>query len=66
MSISIYDRKDRRGGGYARRKFTFQEAEMIRAEYKEGVFTQDQLAIKYGVSQPLMNQILQKKTYKKD
>ena len=66
MSISIYDRKDRRGGGYARRKFTFDEAEMIREEYKEGVFTQEQLAVKYGVSQPLMNQILRKKTYKKD
>ena len=66
MSISIYDRKDRRGGGYSKRKFTFLEAEMIRKEYKEGVFTQEQLAQKYGVSQPLMNQILRKKTYKKD
>ena len=66
MSISIYERKDRRGGGYAKRKFTFEEAEMIREEYKTGVFTQNQLAIKYQVSQPLMNQILTKKTYKKD
>jgi len=66
MSVSIYDRKDRRGGGYSKRKFTFQEAEMIREEYKTGVFTQEQLAQKYSVSQPLMNQILNKKTYKKD
>ena len=66
MSVSIYDRKDRRGGGYSKRKFTFQEAEMIREEYKTGVFTQQQLAQKYSVSQPLMNYILNKKTYKKD
>ncbi len=66
MSISIYDRKDRRGGGYSKRKFTFQEAEMIRKEYETGTFTQQQLAQKYGVSQPLMNYILNKKTYKKD
>tara|TARA_R110002051_G_scaffold9906_2_gene37761 strand:- start:460 stop:660 length:201 start_codon:yes stop_codon:yes gene_type:complete len=66
MSISIYERKDRRGGGYAKRKFTFEEAEMIREEYKTGVFTQEQLAQKYSVSQPLMNQILTKKTYIKD
>ena len=66
MSISIYERKDRRGGGYSKRKFTFEEAEMIREEYKTGTFTQEQLAQKYGVSQPLMNQILNKKTYKKD
>ena len=66
MSISIYDRKDRRGGGYAKRKFTFEEAEMIREEYKTGVFTQTQLAAKYQVSQPLINQILSKKTYNKD
>ena len=66
MSISIYDRKDRRGGGYAKRKFTFEEAEMIREEYKTGIFTQTQLATKYQVSQPLINQILSKKTYNKD
>ena len=66
MSISIYERKDRRGGGYSKRKFTFEEAEMIREEYKTGVFTQEQLAQKYSVSQPLMNQILNKKTYIKD
>ena len=66
MSVSIYDRKDRRGGGYSKRKFTFKEAEMIREEYKTGVFTQEQLAQKYSVSQPLMNQILTKKTYIKD
>ena len=66
MSVSIYDRKDRRGGGYSKRKFTYEEAQMIRQEYKTGVFTQQQLAKKYGVSQPLMNYILNKKTYKKD
>ena len=27
MSINIYDRKDMRGGGYAKRKFTLEEAE---------------------------------------
>ena len=34
MSINIYDRKDRRGGGYAKRKFTFDEAQAIRIEYE--------------------------------
>jgi hypothetical protein len=66
MSIIIYDIKDRRGGCYYKRKFTYEEAEMIREEYKTGVFTQGQLATKYQVSQPLINQILSKKTYKKD
>ena len=33
MSVSIYERKDRRGGGYSKRKFTFKEAQMVRLEY---------------------------------
>ena len=37
MSINIYDRKDMRGGGYAKRKFTLEQAEEIRKEYKQGV-----------------------------
>ena len=63
MSISIYDRKDRRGGGYAKRKFTFEEAQMVRLEYETGAFTQVQLAIKYSVSQSIINKILRYKTY---
>ena len=52
-----------RGGGYAKRKFTFKEAQAIRVEYESGAYTQQQLAIKYDVSQPLINQILCYKTY---
>jgi len=63
MSINIYERKDRRGGGYAKRKFTFEEAQKIRLEYESGQYTQDQLAIKYHVSQPIINKILRYKTY---
>tara|TARA_R110002167_G_scaffold83130_3_gene226256 strand:+ start:130 stop:330 length:201 start_codon:yes stop_codon:yes gene_type:complete len=63
MSVSIYDRKDRRGGGYSKRKFTFEEAQMVRLEYETGTFTQVQLAIKYGVSQSIINKILRYKTY---
>ena len=63
MSINIYDRKDMRGGGYAKRKFTFQEAQSIRLEYETGTFTQAQLAIKYAVSQSIINKILRYKTY---
>ena len=63
MSINIYDRKDMRGGGYAKRKFTFQEAQSIRLEYETGTFTQAQLAIKYSVSQSIINKILRYKTY---
>jgi predicted DNA-binding protein (UPF0251 family) len=63
MSINIYDRKDMRGGGYAKRKFTFDEAQSIRLEYETGAFTQAQLAVKYGVSQSIINKILRYKTY---
>jgi len=63
MSINIYDRKDRRGGGYAKRKFTFDEAQKIRLEYETGSYTQDQLALKYKVSQSIINKILRYKTY---
>ena len=63
MSINIYDRKDRRGGGYAKRKFTFDEAQAIRIEYETGAHTQQQLAIKYEVSQSIINKILRYKTY---
>ena len=65
MSINIYERKDMRGGGYAKRKFTFKEAQMLRDEYKTGTFTQAQLATKYSVSQSLINKILRFKTYLK-
>tara|TARA_R110000803_G_scaffold137019_2_gene204029 strand:- start:412 stop:615 length:204 start_codon:yes stop_codon:yes gene_type:complete len=57
------NRKDSRGGGYSRRKFTFEEAETIREEYKSGQYTQHRLAEKYKVSQPLIAQILLHKTY---
>jgi DNA-binding MarR family transcriptional regulator len=63
MSINIYERKDRRGGGYAKRKFTFEEAQVIRLEYETGAYTQEQLARKYKVSQSIINKILRYKTY---
>jgi len=65
MSINIYERKDRRGGGYSKRKFTYEEAQQIRLDYDSGVFTQEQIAIKYNVSQSLINKILRNKTYTK-
>ena len=65
MSVNIYDRKDRRGGGYAKRKFTYEEAEKVRADYKTGEFTQHQLASTYRVSQSIINKILSFKTYLK-
>jgi len=65
MSINIYERKDRRGGGYSKRKFTFEEAQQIRLDYDSGVFTQEQIGIKYNVSQSLINKILRNKTYTK-
>jgi predicted XRE-type DNA-binding protein len=63
MSINIYDRKDMRGGGYAKRKFTLEQAEEIRKEYKQGGISQNQLARKYEVSQPIINMLLKGKTY---
>lgn len=63
MSINIEDRKDRRGGGYAKRKFTTEEADNIRKEYGAGGISQTKLAQKYGVSQPIINMILRRKTY---
>ena len=66
MSINIYKRKDRRGGGYAKRKFTFDEAQQVRLEYESGKYTQDQLSKKYNVTQPIINKIIRYKTYTKD
>ena len=63
MSVNPFERKDRRGGGYAKRKFTLQEAMEIREEYKEGGVSQNQLARKYNVSQPIINMLLRNKTY---
>lgn len=65
MSINIYDRKDMRGGGYAKRKFTYEEAEKVRVDYKTGKFTQHDLASMYKVSQSIINKILRFKTYVK-
>ena len=65
MSINIYDRKDMRGGGYAKRKFTLEEADNIRKEYGAGGISQTKLGEKYGVSQPIINMILRGKTYNK-
>lgn len=63
MSINPFERKDRRGGGYAKRKFTLEEADAIRNEYKAGGISQNKLANKYNVSQPIINMILKNKTY---
>ena len=59
--IKIEDRKDSRGGGYSRRKFTVDEADAIRKEYNTSTqkITISSLARKYCVSQPLMYQLLQ-------
>jgi len=63
--IRIEDRKDSRGGGYSRRKFTVEEANAIRKEYTNATqkITISSLARKYSVSQPLMYQLIKGKTY---
>jgi len=63
--IRIEDRKDSRGGGYSRRKFTVEEANAIRKEYTNATqkITISSLARKYKVSQPLMYQLIKGKTY---
>lgn len=62
--IKTSERKDHRGGGYSRRKFTDSEAKLIRQEYEEGVGgTVTQMAKRYNVSQPLMYQLLNYVTY---
>ena len=71
--IKASDRKDRRGGGYSKRKFTTEQANLIRGEY-EGVegeggtrggggISISALARKYEVSQPLMYQLIKGTTY---
>ena len=50
MSINPFERKDSRGGGYAKRKFTLQEAIEIREEYNQGDVYKNQLDRKYNVS----------------
>jgi DNA-binding MarR family transcriptional regulator len=64
--IKREDRKDRRGGGYAKRKFTYEQAQLIREIYASGIYTQSDLAEVCNVSQPIINQILTHKTYTKD
>tara|TARA_R100000655_G_scaffold5935_3_gene17648 strand:- start:164 stop:436 length:273 start_codon:yes stop_codon:yes gene_type:complete len=63
--IKLEDRKDSRGGGYSRRKFTVEEADAIRREYKTSTpkITISSLARKYSVSQPLMYQLVKGTTY---
>ena len=62
--IKTSDRKDHRGGGYSRRKFTDNEAKLIRQEYEEGAGgSVTQMAKRYNVSQPLMYQLLNYVTY---
>ena len=63
--IRLEDRKDSRGGGYSRRKFTVEEADAIRKEYSTSTqkITISSLARKYKVSQPLMYQLIKGKTY---
>ena len=61
--IKTSERKDSRGGGYAKRKFTFEEAEAIREEYKREGGSISGVARKYNVSQPLMYQLIKGTTY---
>ena len=63
--IRVEDRKDTRGGGYSRRKFTVAEADAIREEYNTSTqkITISSLARKYIVSQPLMYQLINGTTY---
>ena len=63
--IKVEDRKDSRGGGYSRRKFTVAEADAIRLEYNTATekITISSLARKYKVSQPLMYQLIKGTTY---
>ena len=63
--IKVGDRKDLRGGGYSRRKFTVAEADAIRLEFNTGTdkITISAMARKYEVSQPLMYQLLKGTTY---
>ena len=63
--IRLEDRKDSRGGGYSRRKFTVEEADAIRKEYHTSAqkITISSIARKYKVSQPLMYQLIKGTTY---
>lgn len=63
--IKPEDRKDNRGGGYSKRKFTTAEADSIRGEYAggQGGISVSGLARKYNVSQPLMHQLINGVTY---
>ena len=63
--IKLEDRKDLRGGGYSRRKFTVEQADAIREEYNTSTqkITISSLARKYSVSQPLMYQLIKGTTY---
>ncbi len=64
MGVNRLERKDRRGGGYSRRKFTSEEANKIRDAYLKGEISQSGLATTYGTSHPLIHQLISGKTYK--
>lgn len=61
--IKTSERKDHRGGGFSRRKFTDEEAKELRLQYEGGGVSVTQMAKKYNVSQPLMYQLLNYVTY---
>lgn len=46
------------------RKLTLEIAQQMRGEYSAGGISQKALAVKYGLSQPTVNDILRNKTYK--
>jgi len=66
LSKNVFEGRDSRGFCYATRKFTYEEAQQIRLDYDTGTYTQEQIAIKYNVSQSLINKILRRKTYMKE
>lgn len=47
------------------RKLTFEQAETIRKEYDDGLYTQKQLGVKYDLSQDCIFHIVHKLTYNK-
>jgi len=53
------------GSGNSNCVLSFLDAENIRTEYKNGSYSQDKLAKKYGCSQATISQIIRNITYKK-
>ena len=52
-----------RNGGATQRKLTWEEASELRSQYRSGLYDQNELAERYGVTQPVVSKIVRGEHY---